>query len=328
MNKKALVIGINDYPTAPLTCCVNDANVMGALLEENGDEHGSKNFDVKLITDADSLKAARMKSHIQDLFANSVDVALFYFAGHGTIHDGQAYLCASNYDGEDIIGVRIEDIMSMISNSAPYIKNRILILDSCFSGNAGNNKIFKDSVSNSLLPHGTTILTASREQQVSNEVDGHGVFTNLVIDALQGAAADVLGRITPAAVYTHIDQSLGSWEQRPLFKSHVDEFLVLRTVNAKVGLKILKKLTTLFPTPDDIYPLTPEHEHTNPDETPRTDGNPKLQQEFKELQACNRAGLVVPDGAEHMYWAARNNKGCRLTLLGKHYHRLAMNKRL
>ena len=40
---------------------------------------------------------------------------------------------------------------------------------------------------------------------------GAGVFTTLFVDALGGAAANLIGDVTPGSVYAHIDQSLGPW---------------------------------------------------------------------------------------------------------------------
>lgn len=45
MTKKALIIGIDDYPGSPLHGCVKDAEEIAGLLEDNGD--GSPNFEVK-----------------------------------------------------------------------------------------------------------------------------------------------------------------------------------------------------------------------------------------------------------------------------------------
>lgn len=45
MSRKALVVGIDDYPSCPLNGCVNDAEEIKNLLETNGD--GSPNFEVK-----------------------------------------------------------------------------------------------------------------------------------------------------------------------------------------------------------------------------------------------------------------------------------------
>jgi hypothetical protein len=49
---------------------------------------------------------------------------------------------------------------------------------------------------------------------------------------------------------------------------------------------------------------------------------------FKSLQQCNRVGLVVPDVVEHMYDAAIQSTGCRLTALGVHYRALAVAGRI
>lgn len=323
--KRALIVGLNDYPEMPLGGCTNDAEAMADMLRRNG--NGTVNFDVLLTKTAREVTLSQLKSQVKRLFSAPADVALFFFAGHGTIVDGQAYLCTSDYT-QDSPGLRMEDLMQYADEAASKIRNRIILLDCCFSGSASNRTIFSQTVSNALLSHGTTVLTASRENQVSQELDGHGVFTYLMLDALRGGAADILGRITPAGVYSHIDQSLGAWDQRPLFKSHVDSFLVMREMPSKVSLDTLKALPSLFPKPDSQYLLTPEHEHTNQDGSPRTDGDKTLQSEFLMLQSCNRAGLVIPIGAEHMYWAAMNSKSCQLTPLGKHYWRLAANDRL
>ena len=42
--------------------------------------------------------------------------------------------------------------------------------------------------------------------------------------------SDVIGRITPASVYALIDQTLGAWGQRPLYKANVQSFVTLREV--------------------------------------------------------------------------------------------------
>ena len=46
--KKALVVGIDDYPSSPLSGCVNDAVAIANTLEKNGD--GSPNFSIRILT--------------------------------------------------------------------------------------------------------------------------------------------------------------------------------------------------------------------------------------------------------------------------------------
>ena len=75
--KKALVVGINNYPSYPLRGCVNDASSVATILETNGD--GSPNFDVRLETDVQTK--SNLKTMIVELFSGKSDTVLLYFLG-------------------------------------------------------------------------------------------------------------------------------------------------------------------------------------------------------------------------------------------------------
>src|SRR4051794_32070315 len=92
--RRALVIGINDYDHfAKLGGCVRDAARMAEMLDANGD--GSPNFDVRLLTsDNDEVSGEQVNEAIDGLFSAAADVALFYFAGHGTAVNGHGHLIA------------------------------------------------------------------------------------------------------------------------------------------------------------------------------------------------------------------------------------------
>ena len=47
--RKALVVGINEYPDCPLSGCINDAQSVAKMLCSH--ENGKKNFDVNLQVD-------------------------------------------------------------------------------------------------------------------------------------------------------------------------------------------------------------------------------------------------------------------------------------
>jgi hypothetical protein len=167
-----------------------------------------------------------------------------------------------------------------------------------------------------------TILTASSEAQYAIEENGSGVFTSLLVDALNGSAANLLGEITPGSIYAHIDQSLGPWEQRPIFKTNVKNFVSLRKVQSPILLSELKELTSLFPSKDYHFPLDPTFE---PTEKKMVAENTER---FALLQKFNRVNLVVPVNEEHMYFAAMNSTGCKLTILGEHYWNLIKKERI
>lgn len=167
-----------------------------------------------------------------------------------------------------------------------------------------------------------TILTACGSDQYAVEEHGHGVFTHLLVDALRGGAMNLLGEVTPGSIYAHIDQSLGPWDQRPLFKTNVQNFVCLRKNTPPIALKELQRITEFFPTGDAVFHLDPSYESqsTCPDETKCN--------VFRILQNYNRVNLVVPVEEEHMYYAAMNSKSCKLTPLGKHYWNLVHKKRI
>lgn len=323
--KIALVVGINYYLNGGnLHGCVNDARNVSSVLSRHSD--GSVNFDCKLLISnscRDSINRGKLKDSVEQLFTTKAETALFYFAGHGHIEATGGYLLTSEATrGDD--GLSLNDILVLANNSPAT--NKIIILDSCHSGIAGNPPNVRDSA---LLSEGTTILTASSEEQYASEENGSGVFTTLLVDALSGSAANILGDITPGSVYAHIDQSLGAWEQRPIFKSNVRNFVSLRKINPLISLEDLRKITTFFPSPGYEYMLDPTYE---PEMKGRDEGMPDPIKEnteiFAILQKYNRLALLVPIDAPHMWNAAMESKPCKLTALGEHYRRLVEKGRI
>lgn len=316
--KKALVVGIDYYEHAsPLFGCVNDAHSVKSALERNSD--GTINFDVKLISGtgpSDPVTRSELKEKIKELFAGDSETALLYFAGHGHIESTGGYLISTDCKGGDD-GVPLSEIMIIANQSKA--RNKVIILDSCHSGYAGTSI---SNMNNAELSDGMTILTASTAEQYSSEEDGAGVFTTLLVDALNGAAGNLVGDVTPGGVYAHIDQSLGPWEQRPVFKTNVKSFVSLRKVQPPIALSELQRLPVLFPSPGYIFPLDPSYEPEGP--CP----NKEKTETFAVLQKYNRVNLLVPVDAPHMYHAAIEGKSCRLTVLGEHYRRLVDRKRI
>jgi hypothetical protein len=311
--RKALVIGINDYPAAPLKGCVNDANSVASMLETHGD--GSPNFAVRLITSpSDTVDRAKLRSSVEALFTGECDIALLYFSGHGFIKNTGGYVVTTDFKRYDE-GVSMDDILTL-ANKSPA-KDKIVILDCCHSGAFGS-----PAQSNNLaqLSEGMCILTASRDSESALEINGCGIFTSLVVNALQGGAADLRGHITPGSVYAYVDQALGVWDQRPIFKTNVTRFTSLRTVPPLVPSATLRKICTYFPHAQDEFRLDPSYEDKS--QSPNL-GNVAI---FKDLQKFQSVGLVVPVNAEFMYFAAMESKACRLTALGYHYWRLVKEK--
>ncbi|QQR94780.1 MAG: caspase family protein [Bacteroidota bacterium] len=321
--RKALIVGINNYPKAPLCGCVNDASAFSAIIETNGD--GSPNFDVRLVTDVPTK--SELKGLIIELFSGDCETALLYFSGHGLLDDIGGYIVTPDYKPNDE-GVSMDEILNIANDSKA--QNRVIILDCCHSGALGSPKNLGGKSAH--IGEGVSILTASRDSESAIEINGHGVFTNLLLDALQGGAADLRGHITPGSVYAYIDQALGPWDQRPVFKTNITRFTSLRTVTPQVPIDILRKLVDYFPTPQDEFALDPSFEDTNAPVVKHKIVEPHAKAEnvavFKHLQKFQGVGLVVPVNEQYMYFAAMNSKSCKLTALGYHYWRLVKEKRI
>ncbi len=315
--RKALVVGIDYYENGnQLFGCVNDAYKVQTVLERHSD--GTKNFGVKLETatgTSSSVKKKDLKFLIQELFKDNSDIALLYFSGHGHIESTGGYLITSDCNEGDE-GMPMSELLTIANESKA--KNKIIILDCCHSGSMGSSKDVSDKT---VLSEGMTILTASSATQYATEINGSGVFTTLLVDALNGGAANLLGDITPGSIYAHIDKSLGEWGQRPIFKTNVQTFITLRKTQESISLADLKELTKLFPNKDELD-LNESYEPTSPK------ANKENCEKFAILQKYNRVNLVIPVGAEHMYFAAIENKSCKLTALGEHYWNLVDKVRI
>jgi hypothetical protein len=321
----ALIVGINYYEHgSSLYGCVNDAYSVKAALDRH--DGGSVNFDCRLLTGAgpaEMVRRGQLKDQISELFKADAEIALFYFAGHGHIEATGGYLLTSDASRGDE-GVSLSEILNMANNSPA--KNKIIILDSCHSGIAGTPPETGHLAS---LSEGLTVLTASTKDQYASEENDRGVFTTLLVDALNGSAANLTGDITPGSIYAHIDQSLGAWEQRPVFKTNVKQFVSLRKTTPAITIEDLRMITALFPAPGHSFQLDPTFE---PEMKGRDEGMPKPIEEntrkFSILQKYNRLNLLVPNGVAHMWNAAMESKSCSLTALGEHYRRLVEKNRI
>ncbi len=323
--KKALIVGINYYQRSSLYGCVNDALEVSRVLSENYDH--TKNFDIKLMTSMcveEKILKKQLKDSVIELFEDDVDIALFYFSGHGFIDNYGGYLVTSECEEGDS-GLSLFELMQIVDTSKA--RNKIVIIDSCHSGFAGK---YNKNSSQSILSEGVTILTASSESQYAIEQNGSGVFTSLLVDALEGGAANLVGEISPGSIYAHIDQSLGAWQQRPIFKTNVTNFTTLRKVKPPIELQDLKQITSFFAIAESEFKLDPTFEPERNDSQRKKYPDPieANTKKFAVLQKYNRINLLTPVDAPHMWHAAMYSKSCRLTMLGRHYWRLVKQGKL
>jgi hypothetical protein len=318
--RRALCVGIDSYPFGSLQGCVSDAERLATLISKHQD--GTPNFECKTLvapigSAADIVTRAKLKGAIQYLLKDKADVALLHFSGHGTENNLGGYLVTQDAERYDE-GVSMVDILKMVNDSR--VEEVVVMLDCCHSGHMGQVPVINNEVA--MLREGVSIVTASRGDQPSVEVGGGGLFTSLVLDALEGGAADLLGQVTIPSIYAKVEAALGAWDQRPLLKSHVSKVIAIRRCEPPISIEILRELPALFPLPAEDFCLSPDYENTY---SGRDEAKVLV---FSKLQQLNRVRLVVPVQAIHMYEAAMQSKWCRLTAAGRYYWRLAKDARI
>jgi hypothetical protein len=137
MSRKALCIGINDYPgdKSDLNGCVNDANAWASLLR---DHYDFASADVKLLLDAQAKKQTILQG-LKELLANANpgDLLVFTNSSHGTYvadsssdEDYDEALCPVDYQSNLIVDDELRELFSNVRDGV----NLVVISDSCHSG--------------------------------------------------------------------------------------------------------------------------------------------------------------------------------------------------
>jgi len=144
--KKALLVGINNYPSAPLRGCVNDCLLMHKILTE---KFGFDKSNITLLLDEDALKENILFSLKRlALNAKEGDILYFHFSGHGSqvvVNDRSntsetdgldEIICPYDLDWNDPL--RDNDFNAIIK-TIPTGVNALFVLDCCHSGTGLRN---------------------------------------------------------------------------------------------------------------------------------------------------------------------------------------------
>jgi len=199
----ALVVGIAAYKNLEakdqLQFAERDAEAIYSILisPEGGNFHAE---NVHRLVGARATLADLHKELEEWLpsVAGPDDRVLIYFAGHGFVYGGKAYLAPYDIDPKNIAGSGYPmDALGSVIGSRIKAKWKVLLTDACHSGAitpSGTPESDRAAVSRSLLDLNRSLfsLTASRDRERSYESadwgGGHGIFTYYVVKGLEGAA--------------------------------------------------------------------------------------------------------------------------------------------
>jgi hypothetical protein len=323
--RKALVVGINQYEDVPsLKVAVADAEAVALRLRRNGDADETANYSVKLVLGKDQpVTRAGLRGEIRALFADFRGDLLFFFAGHGVLEPTGGYLVTSDGAPDDW-GVAMQEVIDLgLGSDARSIT---ILLDCCHSGDLGNPALLGGSRNRGGLPisvirENMTVIAAALPTQVSLEQGDHGLFTAALLDALDGAAADLLGEVTTSSLYAHVERRFSPWQQRPVTKAHITAPTVVRRCAPKLSVTKLRRLTELFPVARHQYPMDPEHDPAvdsgGRSTQPQVPEKMEVGALFKRYRDAGLVRATVP--GEDLYWTAQRRHTAELTLVGREY---------
>ncbi len=326
--RRALLVGIDGYSWGPLNGCVADATALAETLRCNAD--GTPNWRTETmlgLASGASITRETLRAGLARLFANTRDYdLLFFFAGHGAQSIWGADLVTQDAT-ENSLGVPMNDLITLANDSSAH--SVTVILDCCFSGSTGSVPGLQSAsvaeafrLEKTLLRENVTVLAASRATETSAEFEGHGTFTRVMLDGLDGGATDHLGKVTGLSLYGYISNSFDAWEQRPILKTNLTEPLVLRVGPPWLEPVLLRQLPDHFPAEDSRVQMTPAHEGEGRPLVQSEEGTPQ-QQQFDYFGRLRNAGLVTTDGRRDHYWVAMESGHVYLTALGRYFWRLA-----
>lgn len=224
-----MAIGINKYknPNLDLNYALDDAESFLKLVKTKGKKLFSKTQVYDLFNEEATKE--NILSTLDEIAANArpQDVFFFYYAGHGSMVDGNFYFIPTE-------SVRLYDL-DLLSNDAVNAATlqqkfanisalkQLVVLDACQSGGstellavrgAGEEKAMAQLSRSS----GVHVLAASGSEQFATEFTelGHGLFTYVLLEALSGKAdgAPKDGKVTIYELKAYIDSQVPEYSSQ------------------------------------------------------------------------------------------------------------------
>ncbi|GIL23767.1 MAG: hypothetical protein BroJett042_22800 [Bacteroidota bacterium] len=223
-----LAVGINQYknPRMILNYAKPDAESFGKIVNEKGSLY--KSLEVHTLYDEEASRTNMLKK--LDELAGKIhqeDVFIFYYAGHGSMVDNQFFFIPTEssrlYDLSALQKEAIE--ASVLQDKLKNIKalKQLIIMDACQSGGsvellATRGAAEEKAIAQLSRSAGIHVMASAGSEQFATEFAelGHGLFTYLLIKALQGDAdgAPKDGKVTIYELKSYLDDQVPEMTQK------------------------------------------------------------------------------------------------------------------
>ncbi|MGD0063111.1 MAG: caspase family protein, partial [Streptosporangiaceae bacterium] len=139
------------------------------------------------------------------------DLLLFYYSGHGKLRDGEYYLCLAGTMPDRMLpstALPFELVRGAVRDGCA--RNRVIILDSCYSGRAIRVTLGDDEVLPQLEVAGTCTLTSASATRQALFLDGelHSAFTERLLHLLHTGLSEAGEFLSLGEIYRALNRQL------------------------------------------------------------------------------------------------------------------------
>ncbi|MEO9966388.1 MAG: caspase family protein [Reichenbachiella sp.] len=224
-----MAIGINKYknPSLDLNYALEDAEAFLKLVKTKGKKLFNK-IEVYSLFNEKATKE-NILSTLDDIAvdARPQDVFFFYYAGHGSMVEGNFYFIPTEnirlYDFDLLTdeAVNASTLQQKFANISAL--KQLVVLDACQSGGSTELLAVRGASEEKAMAQlsrssGVHVLAASGSEQFATEFAelGHGLFTYVILEALSGKAdgAPKDGKVTIYELKAYIDSQVPEYSSQ------------------------------------------------------------------------------------------------------------------
>lgn len=217
----AVMVGVGDAAPGLSASSTNDAAKMARLAR-------SRDFDEVILLNGDEATATNLLATFAEVRTRlqPADMLTFFYFGHAVrVHqpggDDRGYLLFHGCPAARAVHEGMSMDTLLVEMSSMPSRNLTLLVDACHSGLLMNavERILADPVAGPQLGrHVIAVVASAGESELAFEADGHGVFTDHLLDALATREDDrVMGRKPAAALLDDLRQAVriatGGWQE-------------------------------------------------------------------------------------------------------------------
>ena len=229
-----LSVGISDYndKSLQLQLAAKDATDFARTIEKVSDPQYRKIHTPTILTNQQATKAG-IEQALYNVQENALegDVIMLFFSGHGEQANDDAYFlsCDAKKDALFSTSVGFSMINGLMNKMTEKNCKVLIFMDACYAGAMLNTKSIDEPFARAPKTIVGYFSSTSNQKSVESETWKNGVFTQTLIEGINGAANDGNGNITIESLRTYLRTTVPAKtnnKQTPVTKIDTDDYIL------------------------------------------------------------------------------------------------------